>query len=92
LRVKVRAFASFREILGGETEVEIPEGATMHFLLQSLSMKDRRFEEEAFAPSGEPRDHLYLMINRKRINPAGGLQISLCEGDEVAIFPPVAGG
>jgi molybdopterin synthase sulfur carrier subunit len=90
--VKVRAFASFREILGGDMDVELAEGATMQFLLSSLSMDNPRFKEEAFSPSGEPRDHLLLMINRKRIDPAGGLQIPLCEGDEVAVFPPASGG
>jgi molybdopterin synthase sulfur carrier subunit len=92
MQVKVRAFASFREILGGEMDVELAKGATMHFLLSSLAMNNPRFKEEAFSHSGEPRDHLLLMINRKRIDPAGGLQISLCEGDEVAVFPPVSGG
>lgn len=92
MQVTVKAFASFREILGGEMEMELEEGATLQFLLKSLSLKNHRFEEEAFNPSGEPRDHLLLMINRKRIDPAGGLQVSLCEGDEVAVFPPAAGG
>jgi molybdopterin synthase sulfur carrier subunit len=92
MRVKVRAFASFREILGGDLEMELPEGATMESLLLSLSMKNRRFEEEAFAPSGELKDHLLLMINRKRIDLAEGLQVTLCHGDEVAVFPPFAGG
>jgi molybdopterin synthase sulfur carrier subunit len=92
MQVKVRAFAGFREILGGEMEIELAEGATMHLLLRSLCMKNHRFEEEAFNPSGDIKDHLLLMINRKRIDPAGGLQISLYEGDEVAVLPPAAGG
>jgi molybdopterin synthase sulfur carrier subunit len=92
VRVKVRAFASFREILGGDMEIELAEGATMEALLVSLSMKSRRFEEEAFNPSGDLKGHLLLMINRKRIDPAADLQITLCQGDEVALFPPVAGG
>jgi molybdopterin converting factor small subunit len=32
------------------------------------------------------------MINRKRIDPLNDLSILLNEGDELAIFPPVAGG
>jgi molybdopterin synthase sulfur carrier subunit len=92
VRVKVRTFSSFREILGGDMEMELPEGATMQSLILFLSVKNPRFEEEAFNHSGELKGHLLLMINRKRIDPAADLEVTLCHGDEVALFPPVAGG
>jgi molybdopterin converting factor small subunit len=32
------------------------------------------------------------MVNKKRIDPLQDPSLILCEGDELAIFPPVAGG
>jgi molybdopterin converting factor small subunit len=32
------------------------------------------------------------MKNKKRIDPLQDLTIELTEGDEIAVFPPVAGG
>jgi len=90
--VKVLSFAGFREILGKEREQEIKESATVQELLEELAQANPRFKEAAFNESGELRDYVLLMINRKRIDPSLNLSRSLQEGDELAIFPPLAGG
>lgn len=92
MRVKVLAFASFREILGKEQELPLKEFATVKDLLAELAKADPRFKEAAFDESGALRDYVLLMINRKRIDPAQDLSRPLQEGDELAIFPPLAGG
>lgn len=90
--IRVRAFASFREILGRELELDMAEGSKVEDLLSELCRLSRRFRDAAFDDSGLLRDYVLLMVNKKRIDPQQGLQTELHEDDEVAIFPPVAGG
>ena len=90
--VKVLAFAGLREILGKERELEIRETATVAELLSGLASANAAFNEAAFDDSGDLRDYVLLMVNRKRIDPRQDLSIELQEGDELALFPPVAGG
>jgi sulfur-carrier protein len=92
LKVKVRAFASFREILGRELEVDLVEGSTIMGLLSELCSSRERLCQAIFDPSGQVRDYVVLMKNRKNIQSLEGFHTLLSEGDEVAIFPPVAGG
>jgi sulfur-carrier protein len=92
MRVKVLAFAGFREILGKEREVELKEAASVRELLDALASASPRFKEAAFEPSGALRDYVLLMVNRKRIDPEQDLARILAEGDELAVFPPLAGG
>jgi molybdopterin synthase sulfur carrier subunit len=91
MKVKVKAFANFREILGREREVELEEGARVKDLLEDLSL-ERGFREATFEETGELRDYVMLMKNMKSIEALDGLETELEEGDEIAIFPPVAGG
>jgi len=90
--VKVRAFAGFREILGKERELDAKEGSTIADLLNELASCSPRFKESAFDNSGGLRDYVLLMWNKKRIDPCQDLSQEVYEGDELAIFPPVAGG
>jgi molybdopterin synthase sulfur carrier subunit len=92
MRIKVRAFASFREILGKETEMEMKEGSTISDLLYELASSSPELREAAFDDSGNLLDYVLMMINRKRIDHSGLEEAELKDGDEVAIFPPVAGG
>jgi len=92
MRVKVIAFAGFREILGKEKELDLNEAATVKELLEMLAVGSPRFREEAFEESGALRDYVLLMVNRKRIDPQQELARVLVDGDELAVFPPLAGG
>jgi sulfur-carrier protein len=88
----VLAFANFREILGKEREMHLLESATVKDLLDELAVIRPAFKEAAFDETGALRDYVLLMVNRKRIDPALDLSRPLQEGDELAIFPPLAGG
>ena len=90
--VKVRAFAGFREILGKERELDAKEGSTIADLLNELASSNPGFKESAFDNSGRLQDYVLLMVNKKRIDPLQDLSMEMHEGDELAIFPPVAGG
>ena len=91
MRIKVLAFASFKEILGKETLLDLDEGSTVKDLLERLALGNRKLREAAFDESGNLKDYVLLMVNRKRIDHSD-LNFSLKDGDEAAIFPPVAGG
>ncbi len=91
MRIKVLAFASFKEILGKETFLDLEEGSTIEDLLETLALGNSKLREAAFDESGNVKDYVLLMVNRKRLDHSN-LSISLKDGDEAAIFPPVAGG
>ncbi len=90
--VHVRAFASFRDILGNDLNVDLDEGSTVKNLLDNLSASRQRLRSAIFDDSGNVREYVILMKNRKKIDYLSGLEAALAEGDEVAILPPVAGG
>jgi molybdopterin synthase sulfur carrier subunit len=92
MRIMVLAFASFREILGKERVLLLKESATVKDLLEELAVARPAFKDAAFDDTGALRDYVLLMVNRKRIDPTQDLSRLLQEGDELAIFPPLAGG
>lgn len=82
-QVRVRYFASIREMLGPGEEVELPEGATVSLLRDWLIQRSER--------------HAAALARGKAIRCA--LNQALCDesavpqsGAEVAFFPPVTGG
>ena len=81
MRINVRAFASFREILGRELALDLMEGATVQDLLQVLAAGNDRFREAAFDSSGVVKDYVLLMKNKKRIDSP---YAELRAGDDVA--------
>lgn len=81
MRIKVKLFASFRDIVGAkEEELEMPEGTTVQALLEDYI---RRFPKmDRF------REHIILSVNREY----GASARVLRDGDEVSFLPPVSGG
>jgi sulfur-carrier protein len=90
--VHIKAFANFRDILGKDLNVEIKDCSTIKDLLDDLISSRQRLQSALFDESGQIKEYVILMKNRKNINSLDGLETKLSEGDEVAILPPVAGG
>jgi molybdopterin synthase sulfur carrier subunit len=90
--VHIKAFANFRDILGKDMDVEVKDCSTIKDLLDDLISSRQRLQSALFDESGQIKEYVILMKNRKNINSLDGLETKLSEGDEVAILPPVAGG
>lgn len=81
MRVKVKLFASFREIVGSkEEDLEVRDGTTVQMLLEDYISR--------FPQMAKFRDHIILSVNKEYGAPARVLR----DGDEISFLPPVSGG
>jgi len=92
MRLSVKAFARFREILGSGFSIDLPDGAQMEAVLAVLRERAGDEAVAVFDEMGRLRPHVILMLNGKRANRNDIGSLTLADGDEVALFPPVAGG
>jgi molybdopterin synthase sulfur carrier subunit len=80
MKIKIRYFASIKEILGkNEEEIEVKEGITAGALKEKLLTMNSKITE---------KEQLLIAINGSFVDPKKKIK----EGDVVALFPPVSGG
>ena len=83
MHVKVRFFASAREVVGESSiGLEVTEGLTSDVLMEQLCERYPRLLGS--------RATISLAINRVYIK--GSEVVTLKEGDEIALLPPISGG
>ena len=89
LRVRVRLFASFRELVGAsEVEVELnAEDTLWDVLLKVFEGACEKIFEDASAK--KLRDYVVVLRNRRHVQ---DIFTKLENGDEISIFPPASGG
>ena len=92
MKVKVRFFARFRELLGTDIIVEPHDGTLLTALVAGVAAKNKEGYDAIFDESGTFREFVILMRNGKRVENADAVLIAVADGDEIAVFPPVAGG
>ena len=81
MEVRVRLFATLRQQAGwSQQPLSLPDGATLRDALAEI---DRQYPGLAIGTRT-----IYAAVNQEY---AKGEQV-LCDGDEVAVFPPVSGG
>jgi MoaD family protein len=91
--VSVHGYLTFRDLVG-KRQVEIEPGATLAALLERLSADlGGKFTSRVFDAEGNLRRQVAVLVNgRHHTHTEEGLGLCLHPGDEVAIFPPIAGG
>jgi molybdopterin converting factor small subunit len=92
MKIRLRAFANLRQYLPayrnsrGEVELDLPDRAILKDLFIALGL-ERRLGNKIF---DSEVDHTFqVLINQVAVNT---YDQPLAEGDEIALFPPMAGG
>jgi molybdopterin synthase sulfur carrier subunit len=92
MKVLVRAFAGFRDVMGESTSYDLPDKSDLSALLSLIASRSEEARTLLFDNQGQLRGHIILMMNRKRVPRKAIENLPLSDGDEVALYPPVAGG
>ena len=92
MKVKIRFFARFRELLGTDIIVEPPSGTMLAALIREVAGEKREGFDAIFDDHGFFREFVILMRNGKRVEAADAERTAITDGDEIAVFPPVSGG
>ncbi len=91
--MKVRAYATIRDVIGASVNVTLQEGADVERLLDELvKLYGKSFSERILDERGELLPYVKLLVNGRDVDFLKGLRTTLKDGDEVALFPPVGGG
>jgi molybdopterin synthase sulfur carrier subunit len=97
MKIRVRGYLTFRNSIGERLfDEDQSESFTLRDLLSTLSKEGfgGAFEDLIFEPeTSRTRPHIAILINGNHYTHLpDGLDTQLKDGDEVSIFPPIAGG
>ena len=92
MTVKIRFFARFRELLGTDIVTDVAAGTMFTSLINTIARKTPAGYAAIFDESGAFHEFVILMKNGKRIEISDAAKTPVMDGDEIAVFPPVAGG
>jgi molybdopterin synthase sulfur carrier subunit len=92
MKIRIRFFARFRELFGPEVMADAAEGTSIRDLIHSVAREHPEGEDTLFDERGEFRRYVILMRNGERIETVRAGEITVSDGDVIALFPPVAGG
>lgn len=91
MQVELRLFANFREAVGQKClSLEYDESTTVGEVLRDLEADYPNIE--LYEDDGNLRGYLNILKNGRDITFLAGEDTVLADGDELSIFPPVAGG
>lgn len=92
MTVRIRFFARFRELLGTDIVVAVPKNKGLSDLIKDVASRNKEGYNAIFDEKGAFREFVILMQNGRRLETSDASEIKVADGDEIAVFPPVAGG
>lgn len=92
--MKIRLFATLRPLAGGRhVEVEARVGETVGAVLHRLVDLYPRLEGEVLTPDRQAlMAHVQVFLQGRSVRDLQGLETVLTQAEDMAVFPPVAGG
>lgn len=91
MQIRVRTFARFREILGGDLAIDLPDGATMAAVLAALRGRAGEEGDAVFDESGGLREYVILMHNGKRVRRTEAATLALARWRRGCALPAGCG-
>jgi len=93
MKVFVKFYAHLRDLVEKQErlEIELDSPATVTQLLDEL-IQDKKIQKHIFDDEMQVKSDITLLINGREIKFLDGINTILKQGDEVSIFPMVAGG
>lgn len=92
MRVKIRSFAEFRNILGKEIDTDLPGDVAVVGDLLNMLCRDHPLLEPLLFRKGRLREDVNIFLSGKNIDSLQSLQTPLADGDELALFTAAIGG
>lgn len=93
MKITFRTFAAFGEAVGArEMALELPRGATIGELLESLCNTHPALRGHLFDGAGQIKPYILILKNGRSASSLRQLDTVIDEGDVIAVFPPVGGG
>jgi len=89
--VTIRSIARYREIFGEKNTIEVPPGSTISDALILFAVQKPVAQTEIFEGM-TLKSYVVLMYNQERIDIDDATSITVEEGDEIVLYPPVSGG
>jgi molybdopterin synthase sulfur carrier subunit len=92
MNVQLRFFATFREAVGTKVvEREYDEDTTVGEVLRGLEDEYDGLDGQ-LVENGDLRPHINVLKSGREVLHLDGMDTELEDGDQLSIFPPVAGG
>ena len=85
----IKLFGGLRQKAGGA--VHDASGTTIREALESICIEKEALRAAIFA-GDQLRAHVRVMVNGRDAELANGLETAVSDNDQIALFPPIAGG
>lgn len=90
--MQVKVFANLRDICGGISVEVMPDGNQVIDILNKMIEMFPSLNDEIFTQEKTLKPFVHIYVNGKNIIHINNLQTIVKEADQIALFPPVAGG
>jgi molybdopterin synthase sulfur carrier subunit len=91
--MNVKVFGTLRSIIGEkELEISLDQEGTIGAMLDQLTITYPKLQAKLIGEEETPPTGVNILVNGRSIRFLDGLNTSVEEDDEVALFPPLGGG